>query len=151
MLAQKLQLLQGKIKAGGEEAPAVAAEPAVGVVAAVPSGDFKAIAVFETMKKQLSSDIVSKVKAVFRFDITSGSGSKCSWLVDLNSGSGSVAVSAETAKADCSIAIKDEDFVSLMSGKLNPQQAFMKGLIKVKGNMMLAQKLQLLQTKQAKL
>ena len=54
-------------------------------------------------------------------------------------------------KADCSIAIKDEDFVKLMNGSLNPQQAFMKGQLKLKGNMMLAQKLSLLAGKPAKL
>jgi len=38
-----------------------------------------------------------------------------------------------------------------MAGKLNPQQAFMKGQLSLKGNMMLAQKLSLLVAKPSKL
>ena len=44
-------------------------------------------------------------------------------------------------KADITITIKDDDMVDLASGKLNPQQAFMKGKLKIKGNMGLAMKL----------
>jgi putative sterol carrier protein len=63
-----------------------------------------------------------------------------SWLVDLKNGAGSVAV-CEGKGGDCIIKIKDKDFVLLMAGKLNPQQAFMKGQLKLEGNMMLASKL----------
>ena len=54
-------------------------------------------------------------------------------------------------KADCVIGMKDSDYVLLMTGKLNPQAAFMKGKLKVKGNVMLAQKLSaLMPSKQSK-
>jgi putative sterol carrier protein len=49
------------------------------------------------------------------------------------------------------IAMKDADFLLLMAGKLNAQQAFMKGQLKIKGNMMLAQKLEVLTKPAAKL
>ena len=37
--------------------------------------------------------------------------------------------------------ISEANFLQLIDNKLNPQQAFMKGLIKLKGNMALAMKL----------
>ena len=42
---------------------------------------------------------------------------------------------------DLTIAIGDEDLVRLFRGELNPMAAFMTGRIKVRGDMVLAQKL----------
>jgi 3-hydroxyacyl-CoA dehydrogenase/3a,7a,12a-trihydroxy-5b-cholest-24-enoyl-CoA hydratase len=86
--------------------------------------------------------LVAKIKASYRFDITGSNGEKKSWLVNLKTGAGSVTESSE--KADCIIAISDANYIALMGGKLNPMQAFMQGKLKIKGNMMLAQKLSLL-------
>ena len=38
--------------------------------------------------------------------------------------------------------MSDSDLVSLLNGKLNAQKAFFQGLLKIKGNMSLAMKLQ---------
>ena len=45
-------------------------------------------------------------------------------------------------KADVTLTMADEDLVDMMTGKLNPQKAFFKGKLKIKGNMGLAMKLQ---------
>lgn len=111
---------------------------------------FAAEHVFASLQSRASPDLVNKVKATFLFQLSKDE-SKRSWLLDLKNGSGSVTEADDSAKADCTIIMKDADFVSLMEGKLNPQQAFMKGQIRLRGNMMLAQKLQLLQPPKAKL
>lgn len=45
------------------------------------------------------------------------------------------------AKADTTLTVSDEDFVDIALNKLNSQTAFMKGKLKIQGNIMLAQKL----------
>ena len=44
-------------------------------------------------------------------------------------------------KSDCTITMNSTDFISFFNGKLNPQQAFMQGKMKIKGNMRIAQNL----------
>jgi len=43
---------------------------------------------------------------------------------------------------DCTITMADADLMAMAEGKLDGMQAFMGGKLKIKGNMMLAQKLQ---------
>ena len=45
------------------------------------------------------------------------------------------------SKPDLQITISSANMKKLIEGKLKPQQAFMKGLLKIKGNMGLAMKL----------
>ncbi|KDP38337.1 hypothetical protein JCGZ_04262 [Jatropha curcas] len=47
----------------------------------------------------------------------------------------------EGGKPDAIVSLKDEDFVKLSEGKLNPQIAFMRGNLKIKGSLSAAQKL----------
>ena len=49
-------------------------------------------------------------------------------------------VTSGSGKADCTITISEENFLALVSGKLQGMQAFMSGKMKIKGNMGLAQK-----------
>lgn len=58
---------------------------------------------------------------------------------------------APDGKPNTTMTISDEDFVLLAEGKMNPQTAFMKGKLKITGNIMLAQKLAPLLKANAKL
>ena len=57
----------------------------------------------------------------------------------MKNGDGSV--TAADGKADCTITIDDQDFADIAAGKLDPQKAFFGGKMKIKGNVMLSQKL----------
>jgi sterol carrier protein 2 len=118
--------------------PAVSDKPAAAKSSSGAAGSFKAEGVFSELKKRINAELVKQVGVVYKFDIA-GAGGNRSWVVDLKNGAGSLKEGDGTA--DCTISIKDDDFVALMGGKLNPQSAFMQGKLKIKGNMMLAQKL----------
>lgn len=57
----------------------------------------------------------------------------------------------KSGKADTTIEIGDGDFVDMAAGTLNPQIAYLKGRMKISGNLMLAQKLGPLLKSEAKL
>jgi len=97
--------------------------------------------VFESLAKKVAQDqsLVSKVGGIYQFEIT-GEGATRSWIVDLKNGHGKV-IPNGAEKADCALTLNAKDFIDLVQGKLNPQTAFMKGQLKIKGNMALATKL----------
>lgn len=43
--------------------------------------------------------------------------------------------------ADTTLTVSDDDFIDIALGKINPQVAFMKGKLKIAGNILLTQKL----------
>ncbi|KAJ3388867.1 hypothetical protein HDU84_009374 [Entophlyctis sp. JEL0112] len=147
-LATKLDTV---LKAAKTAAPAPA--PAAPAAASAPASDtvnvpgFESGALFAEIEDGLKTSpkaqleaAVKKVKAVFQFDVKNAAGTVQTWTLDLKNGTGSI-VKGTGAKADVTIAVGDKDFVDLANGKLNGQKAFMSGKIKVKGQIMLATKL----------
>lgn len=134
----------------GAAKPKAAAAAAPAAAPAAAGGKFAAEAVFAELKKSITADVVKQVNGTFRFDLSNG-GVKRSWVVDLKTGSGSVSEVKGDVKADCTLTLSDGDFVQLMAGKLQPQQAFMKGQLKIGGNMQTAMKLSALTKARAKL
>lgn len=126
--------------------------PVPSYTSAVKEEDFKAAAIFEEMEKKLKGEgplLVKKIKGVYRFNIKNSDGKETWWIVDAKNGDGALRYRGSD-KADCTITMNDEDFVKIMTGKMNPQSAFFQGKIKIKGNMGLAMKLREIQPKPAK-
>eukprot|EP00730_Choanoeca_flexa_P003703 TRINITY_DN11480_c0_g4_i1.p1 TRINITY_DN11480_c0_g4~~TRINITY_DN11480_c0_g4_i1.p1 ORF type:complete len:852 (+),score=216.78 TRINITY_DN11480_c0_g4_i1:63-2618(+) len=130
MLAQKLQAVFEQAKKTTDTAPSKSESTS------------EAAAVFDGIRQRLNADLVRKVQAVFAFELKGAHGEE-RWIVDLKNESGQVLKGPDAGiKADTTLKMAEDDFVKLASGQLNAMQAFMKGKLKISGNMMLAQKLQ---------
>jgi len=136
-------------------APAAPAPPAASAASANGSSSNLEVAGFESsaVLKQIADGLtvlssadrksqVQKIKAIFQFNVKNGDGTVQTWTLDLKNGEGEVTKGTfEGKKPDIQIDVADADLVALSQGKLNGQKAFMQGKLKVKGNMMLATKL----------
>src|SRR2546421_9330760 len=90
-------------------------------------------------KLQDKPDISKAVNSVYEFNITGDNGGV--WTVDLTKEPGAVTAGA-TRAAQCTVTAATGDFLNIVSGKMNPPNAFMSGKLKIKGDMGLAMKLQ---------
>jgi len=116
------------------------------------AADFKSAAVFDEISKQMETqgaEFVKKIKGIYCFKVKAG-GKEGVWVVDVKNGNGSVKFDPK-GKGDCTISMTDDDLLKLMTGQLNPQQAFFQGKLKIAGNMGLAMKLKELQPAKSKL
>jgi len=131
---------------GAAPAP-VASKPETSSVSSV---DFASDKIFNELTSTLNGNqsIAKSINAVYEFRITKADTTK-TYVADLKQAK--ILFNPQNVKADCTIMIKDEDFVSLASGTGKPQQMFMSGKLKVKGNIMLAQKLEKLFKSNSKL
>ncbi|KAK7067870.1 hypothetical protein SK128_015783 [Halocaridina rubra] len=115
-------------------------------MATSPSAKLGSAAVFQEMGKRISQDpdVVKKVNAVFLYKIMVNKALAGQWTLDLKTPPGSIYEGEPKSgvKPDVTLTLDDEDMVALVTGKLNPQKAFMSGKLKVSGNIMLTQKLQ---------
>ncbi|EGG22112.1 peroxisomal multifunctional enzyme [Cavenderia fasciculata] len=120
-----------------------ASAAAAAAPASVKVDGFKASEIFEQIQRTIATDgaaLVKKINGAYQIDIKNDAGKSQSWSIDLKNGNGSITVGPATAK-QVTITVGDEDFVQIMTGKLNAQTAFMKSKLKISGNMNLATKL----------
>lgn len=106
-------------------------------------------AVFTNLAATLQAngaELVKSIKAVYQFDVVDEAGKTHTWTADLANGNGALYQGAPKAPATAGVTLvaKDADFVALMTGKTDPQKAFMNGQLKIRGNIGLATKLELL-------
>ena len=87
-------------------------------------------------------EAVAKVGAVFHFELRAKKGDKPTiYTVDLKNGNGAIQEGKIAGvKPDATFVMLDADLVNLFAGKLDPQQAFMQGKMKIRGNMKAALK-----------
>ncbi|XP_026474076.1 peroxisomal multifunctional enzyme type 2-like [Ctenocephalides felis] len=113
----------------------------------------KSDAVFDRIKGLLADnpDKAKSINGVFVYNITEGGKQVKQWTIDLKNLKLYEGPAEKSVKVDTTLTVSDEDFVDIALGKLNPQLAFMKGKLKITGNIMLTQKLVPLLKTEAKL
>lgn len=83
--------------------------------------------------------LTGQVQKVFEFAIKEGSETK-NYVIDLKDGTAGPS-EQNAKKPDVTLSMDDKVFQQLFEGKANAQSLFMKGQIKIKGNMMASTKL----------
>ncbi|WKY15723.1 hypothetical protein Q1695_000871 [Nippostrongylus brasiliensis] len=108
--------------------------------------NIKCSPLFHEMNEGVKSNpsLVSNVKAIILYVITDGTKEIAKFTLDFKSTSPSVYYGdvRNGENPTVTVTVSDADFFEIASGKLNPAKAFMSGKLKVKGNVMLLQKLQ---------
>jgi len=126
----------------GTDAPAPAAPST-----ASPS-TLASAAVFQSLAATLQANgaqLVQAIKAIYQFDVVDDAGKTHTYTADLANGNGALYEGpVKSGSPGVTLVAKDADFVALMTGKTDPQKAFMSGKLKIKGNIGLATKLELL-------
>ncbi|KAK6115905.1 hypothetical protein DH2020_035357 [Rehmannia glutinosa] len=109
------------------------------------STQLKSDALMEQMKLHMSTDagkqLTKKIGLVYQINIAPkklGFNEK-SFVVDLKKGEVKEG-KYEDGKPDATFSFKDDDFIKVATGKMNPQIAFMRGAMKIKGSISAAQK-----------
>ncbi|CAD6585658.1 MAG: hypothetical protein TREMPRED_004191 [Tremellales sp. Tagirdzhanova-0007] len=85
----------------------------------------------DNMSESDKKDQIKKTNGLFQLNVKNSEGKETTWVVDLKN----------EGKVSKGAAKKPDTFISLADGKLNGQKAFMTGALKVKGNVMMATKL----------
>uniref|UniRef100_A0A3S8V373 3-oxoacyl-[acyl-carrier-protein] reductase n=1 Tax=Nephromyces sp. MMRI TaxID=2496275 RepID=A0A3S8V373_9APIC len=125
------------------EAPTSKASPS-SVTLSKAASSLKCAPILSSIVAQIAGPngaaIAEKASFVYRVDILSAKGAQpVSFTLNLKS-SPPTANEGAPAKFDACFTMLDEDFIAIMTRKLNHQVAFMQGRMKIKGNMRAATK-----------
>jgi len=136
---------------GSGSAPAQKSGPSGSAPAQKTSGPVSQI--FSDLQKRIKENpsLVKQIGGVYIFVISGPE--EGTWVANLQEGGGSVSKGKpdKNPAGSCQITVSGDDFVQLMTGKLEPMNAFTQGKVKVDGNLGLAMKLQSLTKGLAKL
>ncbi|MFZ5563415.1 MAG: SDR family NAD(P)-dependent oxidoreductase, partial [Thermodesulfobacteriota bacterium] len=127
-----MDLFSGGAKSGG--APAAASAPVA--AGGGGGGDLTPQAIFDMMPGVFKPEAAAGVDVVFQYSISGPSGGE--WHVTVKDKTCQVA-SGQAAKATCTIKMADDNFVKMVTGKLNPMKAYSSGDLKIEGDIMKSQ------------
>jgi len=129
-----------KYSSGASASSSSTSTPSAATASTGGDSGLKSSKIFEMMAMFLSSGegakLVKQVDAIYLFEITPKKGAPVAkkFVIDLKTGTGKV-YEGNVTNADATFTMADEDFEQVCNGKLNPQNAFMQGKMKIKGNM----------------
>ena len=86
---------------------------------------------FERIKGVANKAFIKKINAVYVFDIEE----EGKWHLDLKNGDGSIGSGEPSTKPDVTIILKKETFLKIFNRQLKPATAFMKGEVKLSGDL----------------
>ena len=157
--AEKVRSVLADLKAGKgigggapSAAPAAAPAPAAGApagqdpdISSYPATGIKADIFFNIFKNRCHEEpeFMQRLRVAFQFNITKEGKPVCVWTAD-NKSSKDVLIyrsPPQGIKPDVTATVEDDDLLKILTGRVNPQRLFMMGRVKVKGNIMLLQKL----------
>jgi putative sterol carrier protein len=94
---------------------------------------------FDTLSDRFVASAATGEKAIYQFELAGDGGG--TYHVTIDDGTMTVTEGA-AASPNTTIKMTAEDYVQMVNGKLSGTMAFMKGKLKVTGNVLLAQKMQ---------
>ena len=97
--------------------------------------------IFKQMPSQFNADAAKGMNSVIQFNLTGDGGG--SYNVEIKDGACKVSEGTH-ASPNMTMTMAAQDYVDMISGKLNGQMAFMSGKLKIAGDMSLAMKMQTL-------
>ncbi|XP_027195391.2 peroxisomal Multifunctional enzyme type 2 [Dermatophagoides pteronyssinus] len=111
----------------------------------IPTTGLKSDIMFTIIRNRMHEEpeIMKRLTASYQFNILLNGEPKTIWSAENKTNPGGCVYNKPfmNGKPDCMLTAEDDDLIKLMFGKLNPQRAFMMGKLKVKGNILLLQRL----------
>lgn len=94
---------------------------------------------FDVMPTRFNKEAAKGLNAIYQFDLSGDGGGK--WHVIINNDSCQVK-EGPAASPSITISMTAQDYLDMLSGKLNGQMAFMTGKLRIAGDMGLALRMQ---------
>lgn len=144
-VAAQLSTIKSQPQKSAEKKPSASSIGSDPDVDAIPTTGYKCDLIFGVFRNRCHEepDFLKRLRVVFQFNVLRGGKPACVWTAD-NKTKSVIDVYRDAPKGvkpDCIITMEDEELLKVMVGKVNPQRLFMQGKVRVKGNIMLLQKL----------